>query len=92
MLRDDELATGDCLECLLAIGSASDKGREALLQNKALTTVVHRLSEASPSTLSSSWILLLTALHKFFVVFAPCFPGILHPFMLWLFCCLIAVF
>ncbi|KAG0592349.1 hypothetical protein M758_1G239200 [Ceratodon purpureus] len=47
--KDDELAAGDCLECLLAIGSASDKGREALLQQKVLTTVVHRLSEAPPN-------------------------------------------
>jgi hypothetical protein len=46
--KEDELATGDCLECLLAIGSASEKGREALQQQKALTAVVHCLSQASP--------------------------------------------
>lgn len=48
--RDDEVAAGDCLECLLAIGSASEKGREAILQKKVISTVAHRLSEATPST------------------------------------------
>lgn len=48
--REDEVAAGDCLECLLAIGSASEKGREAILQKKVISTVAHRLSEAAPST------------------------------------------
>lgn len=55
MLREDEVAVGDALECLLAIGAGSDAGRESLLQKNVLTTVVHRLNMASPSTISSSF-------------------------------------
>lgn len=91
MFRDDELAAGDCLECLLAIGSASDKGREALVQQKVLTTVIHRLSEATPSTLSSPWILLLIVLHILFMIIASSFPG--NPTLIyWFFGSLVAWF
>lgn len=44
------MAAGDCLECLLAIGASSDKGRDAVLRNKVLSVVAYRLSEALPST------------------------------------------
>lgn len=47
--KEDEVAVGDALECLLAIGAGSDAGRESLLQKNVLTTVVHRLNMASPN-------------------------------------------
>lgn len=67
MIREDEVAAGDSLERLLATGPASDKGLETLSRKKVLTTVVRRLSEAPPSTVSLSCDCCIVLLQRYLV-------------------------